>query len=172
MECMQSVFYYVLIQGRPFGRIVPSRGIRQVDPISPYLFLLVAEGFSALLKKAESEKSLHGVSIARGAPSVTHMFFADDSLLFCDSSIQDCLKLKEIFAVYERASRQKISVEKSAVSFSPRTTRVVKEACSTTLHMKIVPCHERYLGLPIVTGKNKKKVFKGVADRVWQKIQG
>ncbi|KAL6185445.1 hypothetical protein ACLB2K_041578 [Fragaria x ananassa] len=81
--------------------------------------------------------------------------------------VQDCLKLKEIFAVYERALGQKISVEKSAVSFSPRTTRVVKESCSIALDMKIVPCHESYLGLPLVTERNKKKVFKDVADRVW-----
>ncbi|KAL6209613.1 hypothetical protein ACLB2K_020553 [Fragaria x ananassa] len=166
MECVQSISYSALIQGRPFGRIVPSQGLRQGDPISPYLFLLVAEGFSSLLRIAERERLLHGAAITRGAPVITHLFFADDSLLFGDASAQECKKLKEIFEVYERSSGQKINVDKSTVCFCPRTTMAVKEACSETLDMKIVPCHERYLGLPMVIGRSKK-LFKGLADRVW-----
>ncbi|KAL6189123.1 hypothetical protein ACLB2K_040513 [Fragaria x ananassa] len=81
------------------------------------------------------------------------------------------LKLAVSFTVCgERALGQKISVEKSAVSFSPRTTRVVKESCSTALDMKIVPCHERYMGLPIVTERNKKKGGKGIHWRKWDAL--
>ncbi|KAL6135150.1 hypothetical protein ACLB2K_067378 [Fragaria x ananassa] len=115
-----------------------SRGLRQGDPISPYLFLLVAEDFSSLLRIAERERLLYGAAIARGAPVITHLFFVDDSLLLCDASAQECRKLKEIFGVYERSSGQKINVDKSAVC-SPRTTMAVKEACSEILDMKIVP---------------------------------
>lgn len=114
----------------------------------------------ALLRCAEKSKYIHGVTIARGAPSVSHLFFADDSLLFCDASIRECQKLKEVFGAYERASGQKMSVEKSVMCFSLRTLEFIKEACSVALDMNIVPCHERYLGLPTVTGKSKKKLFK------------
>lgn len=69
---------------------MPSRGLRQGDPISLYLFFFMAEGFSSLLRKANRERQIHGVSIARGAPSVSHLFFIDNSLLFCDASVQDC----------------------------------------------------------------------------------
>lgn len=41
-----------------------------------------------------------------------------------------------------------------------------KEVCSNVLDMKVVPCHERYLGLPTVTGRDKKRMFRGLADRV------
>lgn len=167
MLCIQSVSYAVLIQGRPFGRIVPTHDLRQGDPISPYLFLLVAEGFSSMLRQACRERVIHGVSIARGAPSVLHLFFADDSLLFYDASVRDCTTLEIIFGIYEEAPGQKINFDKSAMCFSPRTGRSDKEACSAVLDMKVVSCHERYLGLPTVTGREKKKLFRGLADRVW-----
>ncbi|KAK9943002.1 hypothetical protein M0R45_008630 [Rubus argutus] len=56
MDCVSTVSYSILIHGSPFGKITPMRGIHQGDPLSPYLFLLVAEGFSALLRKAEKDK--------------------------------------------------------------------------------------------------------------------
>ena len=62
-----------------------SRDIRQGDPFSPYLFMICAEGFTALLAKAEFEGRLHEVAVCRRAPSVTNLLFADDSLIFLSS---------------------------------------------------------------------------------------
>lgn len=58
MNCIQTVSYSVLVQGKPFGKIIPSRRLRQGDPISPYLFLLVAEVFSSLLSRAGRDKHI------------------------------------------------------------------------------------------------------------------
>ena len=87
MMCVKMVSYSVLINGEPKGMIVPSRGLRQGDPISPYLFLLCTEGLSAMLKKEENEGYIKGVAVSRGAPSVSHLFFANDSIIFCQASI-------------------------------------------------------------------------------------
>ena len=62
--------------------VKPTRGIRQGDPLSPYLFLLVTEGFSNLLKKAMQEQRLTGFRVARACPALSHIFFADDTLIF------------------------------------------------------------------------------------------
>ncbi|XP_019168826.1 PREDICTED: uncharacterized protein LOC109164733 [Ipomoea nil] len=60
------------------GMVVPTRGIRQGDPISPYHFIVCAEGLSLLLQQVEARGDIHGVRVARGAPLVTHLFFVDD----------------------------------------------------------------------------------------------
>ena len=91
--------------------IHPSRGIRQGDPLSPYLFLLCAEGFTALLNKAESEGRIKGISICRGAPKVTNLMFADDSLLLFQASRDEGETIAEILQTYERASGKSINLE-------------------------------------------------------------
>jgi len=83
MSCVTIESFSILVNGKPYGMVHPSRGIRQEDPLTPYLFLLCAEGFIALFAKAELEGRIKGVSICRGAPRVTNLLFADDSLLFC-----------------------------------------------------------------------------------------
>ena len=86
MTCVHTVMYAMLINGQPHRKIQPSRGIRQGNPLSPYLILICAEGLSHLLQKAESEHSITDLAVARGGPRIKHLFFVDDSVLFCKSS--------------------------------------------------------------------------------------
>ena len=104
MMCVSTVSYSVLINREPKGKIVPSRGLRQGDLISLYLFLLCAEGLSAMLKKEESEGHIKGVAVRRGAPRVSHLLFADDSIIFCRASIAECERVLKVLEGYERDS--------------------------------------------------------------------
>ncbi|GLT53433.1 hypothetical protein SLA2020_267030 [Shorea laevis] len=85
LNCISSISYSVLINGESFGSILPTRGIRQGDPISPYLFIICAEALSAMLQEAERSRVVTGVPIAKGRVRLNHLFFADDSLLFCQA---------------------------------------------------------------------------------------
>ena len=104
MGCVTTPSFSVLINGKPFGNITPLRGIRQGDPLSPYLFLLCAEGFNSLLLWAEMEARIKGVYVCRRAPTVTNLMFADDSLLFCRATIGEVEVINEIMRTYANAS--------------------------------------------------------------------
>lgn len=84
-----------------------QRGLRQGDPLSPYLFLICGEGFSSLLKVVKTNKSITGVRIARHAPLISHLFFADDNILFFQANNQEVGKVKEIIEIYEREAGQR-----------------------------------------------------------------
>ena len=115
--------FSIMVNRKPYDMIQPSRGICQGDPISPYLFLLCVEGLNALLKKAKSEGRTKGVSICRGAPKVTNLMFADDSLLFCQATQAEGETIAKILQNYERGSRQSINLEKSSTYFNSNTSK-------------------------------------------------
>ena len=83
MRCITSVNYKVLMNGQPRGNIVHGRGIRQGDPLSPFIFILCTEALANLLNHAESQGKIMGMRVTRACPLVSHIFFADGSLFFC-----------------------------------------------------------------------------------------
>jgi hypothetical protein len=88
MKCVSTVSYQFRINGDLTDVVNPGRGLRQGDPISPYLFLLCAEGFSALLTKAKDDGLIRGIKLATSAPRVNHLLFTDDSLLLLEANVQ------------------------------------------------------------------------------------
>ena len=172
MECLSTVSYSVLINGEPHGYIRPSRGLRQGDPLSPYLFLICAEGLSALFRAAERERRLCGVSICRGGPRLSHLLFADDSLIFCRALQSDSMALKEILHNYEMASGQQLNFEKSALFFSKNTPQQIKEDISTILGTSLTSNFGKYLGLPPLIGRKKRQAFEEIKTRIWKRLQG
>lgn len=77
---MTSAQYAVLVNGQPGSNIIPTRGLRQGDPLSPYLFLLFAKGFSSMITNANRVEDVKGVSVVRGT-NISHLMFADDYIL-------------------------------------------------------------------------------------------
>ena len=112
-KCISYVSFAVLLNDSPCQTFSPHLGLRQGDHLSPYLFILCAEVFSGLFIKAKEEKALHGLSIARGAPTTSHLFFADDSLIFCRDSLEDAQAVNKILDLCQSASGQLINLDKS-----------------------------------------------------------
>ena len=97
MRCVRTVSYSFIHNGEPRGRVFPSRGLRQGDAISPYLFLICAEVLSRLILHAEQRDCLHGIKICTEAPGISHLFFADDSFIFFKAEEAESVVLKDIF---------------------------------------------------------------------------
>ena len=172
MTCLSSVSYSYKLNGRVEGNIIPHRGLRQGDPLSPYLFLICAESFSSMLTKAAEDGLIHGARVCRNAPRISHLFFADDSILFTRATLQECSVVADILSTYERASGQKINFNKSEVSFSRSVETNRRNDILSLFGVREVEKHEKYLGLPTVIGRSKKMVFSVLKERVWKKLQG
>ena len=157
--CMRTVSYSVLINGEPKGRIIPTRGLRQGDPISPYLFLLCVEGLSAMFHREVRLERIKGVSVCRGAPQIFHLFFADDSIIFCKATLEEANRVSQVLKDYERESGQKLNKEKTSLFFSKNTRSEVMEGVKELFGAQIIRQHEKYLGLPPMVGRGKKKTF-------------
>ena len=93
--------------------------------MSPYFFLLCAEGLFALIQSAVDRGQMEGVKICRGSPRLSHLFFADDSLIFCKAMLKECDELQRLLTVYEKASGQQLNRAKTSLFFSGNTPKEV-----------------------------------------------
>ena len=126
MTCITSVSYQVLINGEAKGHITPTRGLRQGDPLSPFLFILGTEVLISHIKQAERNQTITGIKIARAIPAISHLLFADDSLFFCKTEKSQCEELVRIIDVYDEASGQQLNKSKYSVLFGSKVIASTK----------------------------------------------
>ncbi|CAN6335307.1 unnamed protein product, partial [Urochloa humidicola] len=150
MKCVESVKFSVRVNGHFSEMFSPNRGIRQGDPISPYLFLLCAEGLSSLLKFSGPNFLAKGIRVGVHAPWVSHLLFADDCLLFTRASARAGRRLMEILQVYQQGSGQMVNIQKSAIFFSDNCQDSAKEEMMQITGIGTEALSEKYLGLPII----------------------
>lgn len=121
MKCISSVQYKVLLNGHPKGSIVPERGLRQGDPLSPYLFILSTEALTANITKQEREKKLTDLKVSRGSPAISRLLFVDDTLFFLRKSAE-CGVILNLLKDYEAVSGQLINFEKIVFTIWAQST--------------------------------------------------
>lgn len=161
--------FSVLVNGEPHEHFTSNKG---GYPISPYLFLLCAGGLHPLIQQVEVARLIQGVYLCRADPKVSHLFFADDSLLFCLANQFDCNTIKELLQLYEAASGQQINQDKTQLFFSTNTDHETQEHIKGVLGVSATSTHyESYLGLPSFVGRSKRQSFSFIQEQIWHKIQ-
>lgn len=172
MRCVDSVSFSFILNNCVYGTITPSRGLRRGDPLSPFLFVICAQGLSAMLTAYERANYFSGIPIDPGRLSISHLFFADDSLVFFKATREGCNAIKSCLNMYERASGQKINFDKSSATFSPSISPIGANMVIQMLNIRVVEGHAIYLGLPTFSIRQKKIQFGYIRDRVQKKLAG
>ncbi|KAL0308894.1 UNVERIFIED_CONTAM: putative mitochondrial protein [Sesamum radiatum] len=168
MLCVSSVSFSFMLGDKQFGSLVLETVLIQGDPLSPYLFLLCTKTFSSLLQVAEREGRLQGVSICRAAPSISHLLFTDDTLIFCRASTKSTRAVLDVLEVYRWVSGQEINFSKSSVAFSRNMGEDVSSYVVKALTVRRENKMELYLGLPSKVSRSKKALLSTIRDRVWK----
>lgn len=172
MKCVNTVSYIFRINGALTDTFWPGRGLRQGDPISPYLFLLCVEGLSTMLTQAKADGQLQGIKLAPEASTVSHLLFPDDSLLLLEANENAAHTVNHILQVYEACSGQVINRDKSSIMFSTNTKRGVRNAVMQVLGLMSESNGGKYLGLPTYIGHNRVQCFEFIKEKIWKRIQG
>ena len=107
-----------------------------------------------------------GIQICPGAPSISHLFFADDSVLLMKATESEAEELQRILQIYEQCSGQCINHEKSAIMFSKNCLPQSKAAVQAILDISSEAYNEKYLGLPVYIGRSKKKAFAYLKEAI------
>ena len=103
---------------------------------------------------------------------MSHLFFADDSLLFCRTNGRDCKKMVEILKEYEDASGQLINRDKSGITFSSNTREEERCEAMRILNINRVLENDKYLGIPLMIGRSKCMEFRYIKEQIWSRIKG
>ncbi|XP_010481048.1 PREDICTED: uncharacterized protein LOC104759863 [Camelina sativa] len=150
-RCNSEFLAFKTDMSKAYDRLEPQRGLRQGDPLSPYLFILCTEVLIANIKKAEREHKVTGISIARSSPTISHLLFADDSLFFCKAEATKCRTVMDIIGNYGRASGQEVNLEKSSIIFGKNVPEDIRSQLKSG---------------------SKTKVFSYVKDQLDDRVNG
>jgi len=172
MQCITTVTFSVKLNGEPTPFFSPSRGLRQGDPLSPYLFILITNVLTWLMQKAVAEGSIQGIQLNRFCPKLSHLMFADDVIFFMDGTLKECQNLTLTINRHCYATGQAVNLNKSGVYFSKNCPPLLKRNMAQELRVPVFDKTGKYLGIPTEWGQSKKELFAWILTRVNSKLEG
>ena len=111
--CISTVQFSVLINESPADFFGSSRGLRQGDPLSPMLFLIMMEVFSRMLRRVEGANLICGFKAEGrrgGGECVSHLLFVDDTILYCDADVEQILHIRLLLLYFQAVIGLKVNV--------------------------------------------------------------
>ncbi|XP_057790752.1 uncharacterized protein LOC131007855 [Salvia miltiorrhiza] len=167
---LRSARLSILYNGQLHGYFGCTRGVRQGDPLSPILFGIAEDVLSSLFSNCVDSGHLTPMTMTRNLQFPTHLFYADDILVFCKASVRNAKTLKKILEYYSWMSGQDCSIEKSFIYFSSKTYAVTKRAVLRDLGFVCGRAPFTYLGVPIFHGRGRASYFRPIHDRIIAKF--
>ncbi|KAL0005366.1 hypothetical protein SO802_012927 [Lithocarpus litseifolius] len=172
MSCISTSSIEVLFNGGALAAFNPSRGIRQGDPLSPYIFIMCMEVLGFLIRDKCDSNLWDPVSASRGGLAFSHLFFADDLVLFGRADRKNCLSMMDTLDCFCSISGQKINKDKSRIYFSPNIDAGKREELCGIMGMRSTPNLGKYLGFPLKQPGSSSQDYNFVIERVQAKLAG
>ncbi|XP_061358638.1 uncharacterized protein LOC133302833 [Gastrolobium bilobum] len=170
MSCISSSTMNLLWNGGLTKDFKPQRGIRQGDPVSPYLFVLCVEKLAHLIQLAVDTKAWKPILLNKNAPPLSHLFFADDIILCAEASIDQAHVINQVLKLFSAASGQKVSVEKSRVFFSKNVGLNRAMEISECLGVGLTSDLGKYLRVNLNHKRVSRNSLSYVVDRVQHRL--
>ena len=169
LSCVTSASFSVLINGESTEMFGASRGLRQGDPLSPYLFIIMAEGLGRFLKNQVRQGFIQGWSWSNNLPSYSHLQYVDDTGLLGKARISEAVNIRKALDLYLKASGQKINDDKSSIFFF-NTPRLIQNRIARILRFQIGTLPLMYLGVPLYLGAQRRDYWQGILDKFRSKV--
>lgn len=117
------------------------------------------------------DKKIKGIQFARKGPAITHLMYADDTILFFEATSAACAAIKQTLDLYGTLAGQDINKQKSSMVFSPNTPHTFKKFLSSTFGVSYKPNLGRYLGVYVDSSCHKSN-YSEMVDKLHQKLSG
>jgi hypothetical protein len=160
----------VLVNGNPTSEINIQRGLKQGNPLAPFLFLLVAEGFAGLMRNAVEKGFFKGFEVGSEDVVVSHLQYADDTICVGEASMENLWTLKAILRGFELASGLKVNFWKSCL-MGVNVPPLFLESTCNFLNCKLGAIPFLYLGLPVGANPRRCATWDPLIDHIRKRLQ-
>jgi hypothetical protein len=166
MHCVTSSTYSILLNGNKMHPFKPTHGLRQGDPLSPYLFILFMEKLSIAINNYVHQGDWDPIRMSATSPHLSHLLFADDVLLFTKAKKSQIKFIKDLFDHFSKASGLKINLSKSRAFYSSGIPHRIIQNLTSISGIRSTTSLDKYLGFPILKARAKKSDFHSVIDKM------
>ncbi|XP_071694930.1 uncharacterized protein [Rutidosis leptorrhynchoides] len=167
--CLKSASISILVNGSPTNEFLIERGVRQGDPLSPFLFLIAAEGLNLIVKRACRDGLYKGVEVGIDKVGLSHLQFADDTIFIGEWQSQNFCNLVKILKCFENLSGLKINFHKS-VLYGLGVASIDIEGLASRVGCKVGDLPFIYLGLPVGKNLSKEQSWKPMIEKFYLKL--
>ena len=172
MECLSTSQMNVLWNGEMIEDFQLGRGIRQGDPLSPYIFVLCIERLSHGIIQAVNQGRWKPIRLARIGTPLSHLFFVDDLVLFLEANYAQVDVLNDVVENFCRSSGAKVSKQKIQIFFSKNVPITLASGIGKALGFSVTNNLGRYLGMPLLHDWVSKKTYQSIIDKIDQRLSG
>nr|KYP54028.1 Retrovirus-related Pol polyprotein LINE-1 [Cajanus cajan] len=170
--CISSAKFRMLWNGEALSEFLPSRGVRQGDPISPYIFVLCMERLFHLINMTIEHHIWKPICLSRSGPLISHLAFADDLVLFAEASTNQVEVIKACLNTFCDSAGLKVSQEKTRIFFSNNVGHVVRNEISSVFGFQRTNDLGKYLGIPTHHSRVNRVTYQGIIDKINSRLSG